>query len=162
MYSKYILYSICTYNIFAVQCIYLSPTLFFKLNNALRFWRFLQLVMLKTFFSSMARVEMAKDIHLKVWNFCHLQMRKFYGLATYRPADPYVMSPWNSFDSSCPFLNDKYTKFLFNATFSSGKKLCLLKPYLFTQPNPTYGIISWTISWQTITIFLSCMVWFAN
>ena len=34
----------------------------------------------------------------------------------------------------------------------------LLKPYLFAHPNPISAIISWTISWQTITIFLFCMV----
>ena len=33
-----------------------------------------------------------------------------------------------------------------------------LKPYLFTHPNPNNAIISWIISWQTLTIFLSCMV----
>ena len=36
----------------------------------------------------------------------------------------------------------------------------LLKPYLFARPNPISAIISWIISWQTITIFLSCMVRF--
>ena len=33
---------------------------------------------------------------------------------------------------------------------------------LFARPNPVSAIISWIISWQTITIFLFCMVWFAN
>ena len=35
------------------------------------------------------------------------------------------------------------------------KILYKLKPYLFAHPNPINGIISWIISWQTITIFLS-------
>ena len=33
-----------------------------------------------------------------------------------------------------------------------------VEPHLFTHQNPT----NVTISWLTITIFLSCMVWFAN
>ena len=41
---------------------------------------------------------------------------------------------------------------------SSGTSKAMLNPYLFTHPNPTNAIISWTFSWQTITIFLSFMV----
>ena len=37
-----------------------------------------------------------------------------------------------------------------------------LKPYLFVHPNPISAIISWINSWTIITIFLFCMVWFAN
>ena len=161
MYSKYSIHfvsnsSVHICSIFAVQCIYLYPTLFFKLNNALRFWRFLQLVMLKPFFLLWQK---SKWQRISIWKYEFFL--PFANEKILRTCN--LQTSWSiRFDSSCPFLNDKYTKSLFNATFSSGKKMCLLKPYLFTQPNPTYGIISWTISWQTITIFLSCMVWFAN
>ena len=37
-----------------------------------------------------------------------------------------------------------------------------LKPYLFARPNPISVIISLIISWQTIAIFLFCMLRFAN
>jgi hypothetical protein len=33
-----------------------------------------------------------------------------------------------------------------------------LKPYLFAPPKPNSGIISYIIIWQTITVFLFCMV----
>ena len=40
--------------------------------------------------------------------------------------------------------------------------ILLVKPYLFTHPNPTNVVISWTIGWPASTVFLHCMVWFAN
>ena len=36
--------------------------------------------------------------------------------------------------------------------------LVTFKPYLFMHPTPTNAIISWTISWPAITVFLYCMV----
>jgi hypothetical protein len=40
----------------------------------------------------------------------------------------------------------------------TAKAIYVLKPYLFTHPNPTNAIISWTIGWPAITVFLYGMV----
>ena len=38
------------------------------------------------------------------------------------------------------------------------KLLVSLRHYLFTHPNPTNVVISWTVGWPAITVFLHCMV----
>ena len=67
-------------------------------------------------------------------------------------------------------INNNKNKYTFRSR-SYAKKIKIIicnmsvykvKPYLFAHPNPINAIISWIISWQTITIFLFYMVWFAN
>ena len=53
---------------------------------------------------------------------------------------------------------DQVLEFLSYKWFSAKSKT----PYLFTHPNPINEIVSWSIRWQSITIFLFGMVWFAN
>ena len=87
-----------------------------KQKKCLNLWCFRS----KVISTILTKLEMAKDIHLKIWNVLPIANEKI--LRTYRTAGPYLKSPWKSFNSSCPFLYDKYTKSLFNTNFGSGKK----------------------------------------
>ena len=92
-----------------------------------------------------------------------LYIRMYSGTGTYMYISYFIVTIFcASLISSLRFHTETLAYFktlwfvsLYEITFHNG---LLVKPYLFAHPNPINVIISWTISWHNITIFLFCMV----